>query len=120
VSNFYQLFLDQMREAVETLSQTEDFLLPWIVAESELKALAENHDALKDGEEEVLSGGMIVISLIFCRLKDGEEEVLSGGMIVISLIFCHLKDGEKEVLSGGMFCRLPLYLVFILKRIMML
>jgi hypothetical protein len=54
-----------MREAVDTLSQTEDFLLPWIVAESELKALAENHDALKDGEEEVLSGGMIVISLIF-------------------------------------------------------
>jgi hypothetical protein len=33
-----------MREAVDTLSQTEDFLLPWIVAESELKALAENHD----------------------------------------------------------------------------
>ena len=54
-----------MREAVDTLSQTEDFLLQWMVAESELKALAENHDALKDGEEEVLSGGMIVISLIF-------------------------------------------------------
>ena len=47
-----------MREAVDTLSQTEDFLLQWMVAESELKALAENHDALKDG------GGMIVISLI--------------------------------------------------------
>ena len=54
-----------MKEAVDTLSQTEDFLLPWIVAEAELKALAENHDALKDGEEEVLSGGMIVFFLIF-------------------------------------------------------
>jgi hypothetical protein len=51
-----------MREAVDTLSQTEDFLLPWIVAESELKALAENHDALKDGEEEVLSSKQELLS----------------------------------------------------------
>ena len=98
-----------MREAVDTLSQTEDFLLPWIVAESELKALAENHDALKDGEEEVLSGGMIVISLIFL------SSTFLYFVFIVKRIMMPLKDGGGMIVISLICLSSALYLVFIMK-----
>lgn len=52
------IFSRELDEAFQTLSLNEDFSIPWIVAEDEIKAMIENPEPWADIDKDMLSGGL--------------------------------------------------------------